>query len=196
MLNTEAITTWEFGPSGGQDGDDFDDRSSLRHMSSVPRLSSVVIQSEQYIDAIGFMLSPESIALTPLILDPTVGWRDSTVDGPSKDGLLGMHGGPGGHRYEIHLHDGEFVEKISGKYGLRVDSLRIRTNLTTYPEPLVQPDASADLDVESVDRREYGGEGGSVGFSYEAPEGYQIIGVSGRAGQQLDALGVVMCARP
>src|SRR5450756_1073703 len=93
MLNGEAIATWEFSPSGGQDGEDFNDQSSLRNMASVPKLTSVVIQCDQYIDAIGFMLSAAIITLTPLTMDPTVGWRDSTVDGPSKLGLLGMHGG-------------------------------------------------------------------------------------------------------
>ena len=106
MSDTEAIATWELGPSGGQGGDDFSDQSSLRNMASVPRLTSVIVQCEGYIDAIGFMLSEDSITLTSFTLDPKVGWRDSTVVGPSKVGLLGMHGGPGGKRHEIHLQDG------------------------------------------------------------------------------------------
>ena len=42
----------------------------------------------------------------------------------------------------------------------------------------------------------FGGEGGSVELASTAPKGYQIIGLCGHAGQQLDALGVVMCAKP
>ena len=204
MPDTEAIATWELGPSGGQSGDDFSDQSSLRNMASVPRLVSVIVQCERYIDAIGFMLGEDSINLTSFTLDPKVGWRDSTVDGPSRVGLLGMHGGPGGKRHEIHLQDGEFVEQISGKHGTYVDSVKIRTSRKIYPEASVEPgessgeagSASIDSGVESAVEQRYGGEGGSVSFSYTAPKGYQIIGICGRAGQLLDALGVVLCARP
>ena len=77
MPNTEGITTWEFGRPGGQGGDVFSDQISLRDMASVRKLTGVIVQCEGHIDAIGFVLSEESIDLTPFTLDPA--WAGETA---------------------------------------------------------------------------------------------------------------------
>lgn len=85
---------------------------------------------------------------------------------------LARHGGSGGARSEFNLSEGEYITQISGSYGGKVDSILFGTNKRTS--------------------KEYGGEGGCAHYSYEAPEGYEIVGFYGRSGSLIDAVGIVL----
>jgi hypothetical protein len=89
---------------------------------------------------------------------------------------LRMHGGAGGPLEVFTLHRDEYITGIGGRYGDFVDSLQIRTNKqrTTH----------------------FGGNGGTADYVYEAPEGTEIVGFCGRSGDVIDAIGVILRARP
>jgi hypothetical protein len=89
---------------------------------------------------------------------------------------LTMHGGAGGPFGFFRLDHEEYITGIRGRYGDFVDSLQIRTNKqrTTH----------------------FGGNGGTADYVYEAPEGTEIVGFCGRSGDVIDAIGVILRARP
>ncbi len=77
------------------------------------------------------------------------------------------HGGNGGTLQVFSLQDGEYIEQITGKYGLYIDSMEIVTNMQT---------------------RRFGGSGGDNYYSLGC-EGCEIVGLLGRSANYLDALG-------
>ena len=86
------------------------------------------------------------------------------------------HGGGGGTEFSMTLTDDEYITKLEGVYGAKVDSLRVFTNKRSS--------------------QKYGGGGGEMNFQYEAPPAYEIVGFLGRAGREIDALGVLVRKRP
>jgi hypothetical protein len=88
---------------------------------------------------------------------------------------LRKNGGPGGTQFIINLEPDEYIIAVEGRHNSFVHALKFYTN-----------------------KREtswYGGTGGQTNFKYEAPEGYEIVGLNGRATQYVDALGVLMRRR-
>ena len=85
---------------------------------------------------------------------------------------MDKHGGDGGNAATFSLRDGEYINAISGSYGQYVDSIRFHTNLRVSPT--------------------YGGNGGDADYYYAAPPGWQIVGLYGRSGAYIDAVGVVL----
>jgi hypothetical protein len=85
---------------------------------------------------------------------------------------MDKHGGDGGNAATFSLRDGEYINAISGRYGQYVDSIRFHTNLRVSPT--------------------YGGSGGDADYYYAAPPGWQIVGLYGRSGAYIDAVGVVL----
>jgi hypothetical protein len=81
-------------------------------------------------------------------------------------GSLSFNGGAG-----VSLAPDEYIIGISGRYGDHIESIRIYTNKKTYPP--------------------FGGTGGRFEFGYTAPQGQMIAGFFGRAGTNLDAIGVL-----
>lgn len=88
---------------------------------------------------------------------------------------LPQHGGNGGSLNVFTLDADEFITGISGRFGSRVDSLQIQTNKQSSIQ--------------------FGGGGGSIDYHYEAPEGTEIVGFSGRSGSEIDAIGVTLRRR-
>jgi hypothetical protein len=91
----------------------------------------------------------------------------------SMDGRTQMsqrHGGSGGQLNVFRLDSGEYITRISGRYGEYIDSIRIQTNKRTSPV--------------------FGGRGGDRDFRIDVPSGNQAVGFSGRAGDSLDAIGL------
>jgi hypothetical protein len=82
-----------------------------------------------------------------------------------------IHGGNGGRREVFQLANGEYITGISGRYGDYIDSIRIHTNRRTSPV--------------------FGGRGGNRDFRIDVPSGNQAIGLKGRSGKFLDAIGLV-----
>lgn len=82
------------------------------------------------------------------------------------------HGGNGGHLDVFKLNPGEYVTRVTGKYGRFVDSLTIATNQGRI--------------------KGWGGGGGSAHYTYSSPPGTQIHGFFGGAGQYVDSIGVVL----
>lgn len=82
-----------------------------------------------------------------------------------------LRGGTGGQVNHFRLDADEYVTGISGRYGRNIDSLRIHTNKRTSPV--------------------YGGSGGSRDYRIDVPSGNQAVGFVGRAGNYLDAIGLV-----
>jgi hypothetical protein len=86
----------------------------------------------------------------------------TTVEGP-------FHGGRGGNTQVFRLESNEFITGISGRYGEYMDSLMIHTNRRTSSR--------------------YGGSGGRQDFRIDVPSGNRAVGLIGRAGKYLDAIG-------
>lgn len=81
------------------------------------------------------------------------------------------HGGTGGTLDTIELGSDEVVVDISGRRGSKVDSLVIRTNKSVY---------------------DYGGGGGGSPFHYSIVPGLVLAGFNGRAGSEVDAIGMLL----
>jgi hypothetical protein len=89
---------------------------------------------------------------------------------------LPHHGGFGGEEQTLDLNREEHITSLDGQYGNAdtsfVNSIRIRT------------DQGRSLAG--------GGPGGDGAYTYEAPQGFEIVGFFGRAGQFVDAIGIVL----
>lgn len=98
------------------------------------------------------------------------------IDRPgAPETALPLHGSDSGTLQTITLERGETIEQISGKYGVTVDSILIRTNARTLGP--------------------FGGSGGAADYIYMAPTGHEIIGFIGRSGSVVDAIGVIITSR-
>jgi hypothetical protein len=91
------------------------------------------------------------------------------ADGRRATGTL--RGGSGGNVNTFSLDSDEYITGISGRFGRYIDSLRIHTNKRTSPF--------------------YGGSGGREPFRIDVPPANQAIGLIGRSGRYLDALGLI-----
>lgn len=80
------------------------------------------------------------------------------------------HGGRGGSLGILKLDDGEYLSEIYGRYGSYIESLCMRTNRGQI--------------------RRFGGQGGCTEFVYLAPQGFQICGFWGCAGELIDSIGI------
>lgn len=86
---------------------------------------------------------------------------------------LPPHGGTGGFEQVLNLLPGvEHVIKVSGKYSEFVHSVTIDTDRGQT--------ITAGNPAEGAD------------YAYEAPPGFEIVGVYGRSGTLVDAMGVVL----
>jgi len=90
-------------------------------------------------------------------------------DGSSLSGP--RHGGSGGRLNVFRLDADEYITGLSGRYGETIDSMRIETNKR-----------SSAL---------YGGSGGSTDYRVDVPSGNCAVGFAGRAGDYLDAIGLI-----
>jgi len=81
------------------------------------------------------------------------------------------HGGSGGSLVTFRLDSGEYIIGLSGHYGDQIDSMRIHTNKRTSPL--------------------YGGRGGDRDYRVDVPSGNQAVGFAGRAGDNVDAIGLI-----
>jgi hypothetical protein len=96
-----------------------------------------------------------------------------TCDGGSHS--FPLHGSAAGKLHVVRLDADEFIVAISGRFSECIDSLRIYTNKQVSPV--------------------FGGDRGGSAYIYEAPPGAEIVGFFGRAGDALDAIGVVLRRR-
>jgi hypothetical protein len=92
-------------------------------------------------------------------------------------------GGSGGGLTSLQLGTTQYIRKIYGRYGTYVDHLSIETEGSKASGEGAGPDFDA------------GGGGGGADYTYEVPPGMQIVGFYGRAGQYLDAIGVIVRPR-
>jgi hypothetical protein len=91
-----------------------------------------------------------------------------------QDGRLlegSRHGGTGGKSRIFRLSSDEHLLGISGRYGRYIDSIKFHTDKRTSPT--------------------YGGSGGTRSYQLNAPDGNQVIGLTGRAARHLDAVGLI-----
>lgn len=89
---------------------------------------------------------------------------------------LPIRGGKEGKLARCDLRRGEYVTRISGRYGKYVDSLVIHTNLRPP--------------------RRYGGSGGTVAFQYDTPPGFEVCGFGGKSGDNLHSIGPMLRRLP
>jgi hypothetical protein len=80
------------------------------------------------------------------------------------------HGGRGGSVNVFKLDSNEYIVGLSGRCGDYIDSLIIRTNRRSSPQ--------------------FGGTGGRQDFRLDVASGNQAIGLIGRSGKYLDAIGL------
>jgi len=81
------------------------------------------------------------------------------------------YGGSGGRLSVFRLDPDEYITGLSGRYGETIDSMRIETNKR-----------SSNL---------YGGRGGNADYRIDVPSGNYGVGFAGRAGDYLDAIGLI-----
>lgn len=81
------------------------------------------------------------------------------------------HGGPGGRLNSFRLDSDEYITAVSGRSGEYIDSIRIHTNKR-----------SSQL---------FGGPGGSQEYRVSVDRGHQAIAFYGRAGEFVDAIGLI-----
>jgi hypothetical protein len=91
------------------------------------------------------------------------------------DGTVFSHGGSGGTQYSLTLKEGEYLTSLELCTGEKNDTTRIfYASFTT-----------------SLDRTLSGGTTTDNYVHIEAPEGWQIKGFHGRAGDEVDNVGVI-----
>jgi len=91
------------------------------------------------------------------------------------DGAITLGGfDAGSYHAQFTLANGEEIRALQGRYGAYVDSIQIVTSKQTFP-------ASGS----------FGGPGGASAYSFSVPKGSRFVGLFGRAGGWMDALGVV-----
>lgn len=139
------MKTFQSGPSGGHGGKPFIDDN----IPQGSRLAEIRIRAGSRLDAI------------QIVLEASAGDRFA----------MPAHGGNGGTLEIFTLDSDEFITGISGRYGSKVDCIRIQTNKQSSPT--------------------WGGAGGDADFTYLAPSGSAIGGFVGRAGDEIDAIGVL-----
>ncbi|MBZ5497514.1 MAG: hypothetical protein LAP85_14020 [Acidobacteriia bacterium] len=96
------------------------------------------------------------------------------ADGRSVQGP--RHGGSGGGLNTFRLDPDEYIIGLSGRCGDQVDSLRIHSNKRTSAL--------------------FGGRGGNRDYRIDVPAGYQAVGFAGRAGDLMDAIGLIYTPVP
>lgn len=141
------------GPSGGTGGGAF-----LDEVPGGTTVGALVIRSGDLINSVQF-----------LHVD------DDGVVVESK-----AHGGLGGTARTVPLGENTAIVGISGRYGIFVDFLEIRT--------AIRDQSGAFQKSETL---KFGGKGGAANFFYQAPPGYEIVGFLGRSGKGVDAIGAV-----
>ena len=88
-----------------------------------------------------------------------------------------QHGKDGGHLDVFPLSANEYLTSIEGRFGDYVDSMTLVTN-TGRRSPA------------------FGGGGGSKGsYVFQVPDGFEIIGFAGRAGDYIDQIGIAFRQR-
>ena len=143
--NGLAETFSFLGPSGGRGGNYYSDAQTGGR-----QLIEVRIRSGAFIDAI----------------------QTVYVDAIGQKYESKRYGGGGGNLDVFKLQPGEYITRISGKYGSFVDSLLIQTNKGRA--------------------KGWGGTGGSANYTYTAPPGSSIHGFFGRSGRFIDSVGVIL----
>lgn len=93
-----------------------------------------------------------------------------------KKNIRRTFGGKGGKKRVFKLKKGEVITEIGGKSGKYVDSIYIRTNKKRHMK--------------------WGGNGGSRNFKIKGTKKNPIIGIWGRSGSLIDAIGVVRKLSP
>jgi len=141
-----ATTMFFSGPSGGYGGNYFKDPVSIEYQN----LIEIRVRSGAYIDSI-----------------QTV-YNDRMGQGRY---VKSQNGGNGGQLSVFKLQPGEYITRISGKYGAFVDSLTVYTSKGR--------------------QKRWGGTGGNAHYNYVAPPGTKIHGFFGRSGKFVDAIGVI-----
>jgi len=101
------------------------------------------------------------------------------TSGRNGDGAITLGGfDPGSYHAQFTLAKGEEIRALQGRCGSYVDSIQIVTSMQTFP-------ASGS----------FGGPGGATAYAFKVPTGSRLVGLFGRAGGWIDALGVV-CEAP
>jgi hypothetical protein len=154
----------EFGPSGGIGGNPFHDKVPPGTTPGLVRISS----SDDFV--IGLQFS---------YVDENGGVIDGPLHGSTPSpSLLGI-GGPE-KTTPISLGNKAYIARISGFYGIYVDSLKITTIR----------DVGAVSGTPLVEEKKFGGPGGRSFFSYQVPFGYEVVGFLGKSATVIDAIGV------
>lgn len=90
--------------------------------------------------------------------------------------VIGLaHGGKGGNSQTFKLRAGEFITEFSGRSGKYVDSIYIKTSKNRS--------------------KKWGGNGGGNTFKFTGSKQLPILGIWGRSGALLDAIGVVRSSK-
>ncbi len=152
-ISSLCLAQWYQGPSGGNGGNPFDHWKATNGAKDVK--------------AVTFLLDPSIRCISVLYREPApLGQQVNNGYCDPPPGPLQFNG-----FQSITLDPDEYILGIDGRYGDRVDSIRIYTNKRTS--------------------QVFGDKGGDATFSYTAPQGQMIAAFIGRAGNKLDAIGVM-----
>lgn len=103
------------------------------------------------------------------------------VDGISilyKGGATKSHGGDGGDEHTLELRGDEYINEVDIRVGKEIQCLTFKTNLGRT----LGPAGGSGLGLF--------GKGKGEDQTITAPNGYMLIGIQGRAGKWLDAVGL------
>jgi len=195
-LHTNKRTSPVYGGSGG--ANDF-----RIEIPSGNQVVGFIGRSGRYLDAIGLLYTPNFLQISGQtriaggsggtgFMDTEIPWGARLTEirvhaGKFVDGIQAVytlpdgslfeapfHGGTGGDRNVFRLEANEYVTGISGRHGDYIDSLRIHTNKRTSSQ--------------------YGRSGGRTDYRIDVPAGNQVVGLLGRSGRYLDAIGLSYAA--
>lgn len=103
-------------------------------------------------------------------------WHSKHGDSKSSDSF----GGQGGDRSEVLIQHDDYLTKIAGTIAWVHEGETMRNQVVSL----------RFIRKSGTGSEEEYGKPGPMPFSFECPEGYQILGIFGRSGTEIDALGV------
>ena len=169
-LTSNASAQWYQGPSGGSGGSPFDSWEESGHATDI---SSVGVIDDGTIRciSIGYRGTPANPGRW------TAFWHGTCLYGAGEIGFE--------HSCSMLLDADEYLLGVEGTYDDHISSLRFYTSKRTTQSCKTNPQ-----------HPNVWGTRGSRSFGYTAPSGQMIVALIGRAGESVDAIGVMYAPCP
>ena len=154
----------------------FDSNESQYNIDLSPPIKNFQFQPVAHGELGGGYPFSDNISNSEKLTKIVIGYGEflNNIESFQGDLSMGSHGGSQKNNvFELELESGESIRQIDVKYGHWLDQIRFITN-------------------KSRDTGYIGGSQGGITKQYIVPDGYEIVGFSGRAGSYVDALDVIL----